>query len=46
MNDLNVDQTILKSQKARQMALANILLNEFFKVYTFLILLAIDKELG
>ena len=45
LNDLNVDQSILKSQEARQMALTNILLNEFLKVYTLLILLAIDKEL-
>ena len=46
LNDLNMDQSILKSQKARKMALAHILFDEFLKVYTFLILLAVDKEFG
>ena len=46
LNDLNVYQSILERQKAREMTLTDILLNKFLKVDTFLILLAKDKEFG
>ena len=44
LNHLNMDQSVLKREEARQVTLAHVLLDEFFEVDRVVVLLSVDKE--